>query len=292
LLEAPKPRLRQLQRYILDDILAHIPPHPAAHGFRTGHSIATSAAAHVGRAVVIRLDLQTFFTSVVRARVVAIFRSAGYPERVARTLAALCTHGSPPDVLHAMPRQDTPVAAPSTHDVVAARARMLARLHTAHLPQGAPTSGALANLAAHGFDVRVHALAMSIGASYTRYADDLAISGGRELARAAPTIIARVGAIAFEEGFALNFRKTRVMTASTQQRITGLVVNDRLAVPRVEIERLRAILHNCVRTGPAAQNRDSHADFRAHLLGRIAWVASVDAHKGARLRAVFERIVW
>jgi RNA-directed DNA polymerase len=282
LLEAPKQRLRTVQRYILDDIVAHIPPHAAAHGFRAQHSIATFAAPHVGRDVVIRLDLQAFFTSVFQPRVAAIFESAGYPERVARTLSALCTHGTPADVLSASPSRAEAVLDPM----------VLPRLRMPHLPQGAPTSGALANLAAYGLDVRVAALANSLDATYTRYADDLVISGNRALARAAPTIIARVGAIAIEEGFTLNFRKTRVMTAATSQRITGLVVNDKLAVPRVEVERLRAILHNCARTGPAAQNREGHADFRAHLLGRVAWVASIDPPKGAQLRAIAERIVW
>jgi hypothetical protein len=61
-------------------------------------------------------------------------------------------------------------------------------------------------------------------------------------------------------------------------------------LPRAEIERLRAIVHNCVRSGPAAQNREAHADFRAYLRGRIAWVAAVDPQKGARLRATYDQI--
>ena len=62
----------------------------------------------------------------------------------------------------------------------------------------------------------------------------------------ASPITARIGAIAAEEGFALNFRKTGVMTTSTRQRVTGLVINNKLAVPRSEVERLRAITHNDV----------------------------------------------
>lgn len=278
LLEAPKRRLRTVQRYVLDGIVAQISPHRAAHGFRAGHSIRSFAAPHVGRDVVIRLDLQAFFTSVFAARVASIFRAAGYPARVAQVLAALCTHRTPGDVLGAQPQ-------PRDHV-------MTTRLRSPHLPQGAPTSGALANLSAYGLDVRVSALAASVGAAYSRYADDLVISGSRDLVRAAPTIIARIGAIALEEGFSLNFRKTRVLTASQQQRVTGLVINEKLSVPRAEIERLRAILHNCARTGPAAQNRDGYPDFRAHLLGRISWVESVDSAKGARLRALFETIRW
>ena len=213
LVEAPKWRLRTAQRRILDGILNHIPPHDAAHGFREGRSVVTFAQQHVGREVVMRVDLQAFFASVFAARVIGMLRTAGYPEEVSRTLAALCTHRTPSDVLAASPERD-PID--------------LARLRTPHLPQGAPTSGALANLAAYRLDVRVAGLAASSARRYSRYADDLVLSGDRELARAAPTIVARLAAIAIDEGFSLNFRKTRVMTASARQRITGIVVNEKL----------------------------------------------------------------
>jgi retron-type reverse transcriptase len=277
LVEAPKWRLRTVQRRILDGILAPIPPHEAAHGFRQGRSVVTFAQQHVGRAVVLRVDLQVFFASVFAARVVGILRTAGYPEEVSRMLAALCTHRAPADVLAGAPERD-PLD--------------LARLRAPHLPQGAPTSGALANLAAYRLDVRVAGLARKIGATYSRYADDLVLSGDRELARAAPTLVARLAAIATEEGFSLNFRKTRVMPQSARQRITGIVVNEKLGAPRAEVERLRAILYNCRRHGPASQNRDGHADFRSHLRGRVAWINSLDPRKGARLQAMFDQLRW
>lgn len=277
LIEAPKWRLRTVQRRILDEIVAHIPPHDAAHGFCAGRSAITFAQPHVARPVVVRVDLQAFFASVFAPRVVAILRTAGYPEPLARTLAALCTHRTPADVLAGAPDRDP-------------QAR--ARLRTPHLPQGAPTSGALANLAAYRLDLRVAGLAARLGATYTRYADDLVLSGPRELARAAPTLVARLAAIAHEEGFALNLRKTRVMTDGGRQRIAGIVVNDKLSATRADIDHLRAILHNCARHGPISQNRDHHADFRAHLRGRVAWVHALDPTKGARLQAMFDQISW
>jgi RNA-directed DNA polymerase len=277
LVEAPKARLCTAQRRVLDGIIAHIPPHDAAYGFREGRSVVGFAQHHVGRDVVLRVDLQAFFSSVFAARVIGILRTAGYPEEVSRALAALCTHRTPSDVLATAPDRD---------------AIDLARLGRRHLPQGAPTSGALANLAGYRLDVRVAAFAAKLGATYTRYADDLVLSGDRALARAAITVVARLATIAAEEGFALNFRKTRVMTAGRRQRITGIVVNEKLSAPRAEVERLRAILHNCGRYGPATQNREGHHDFRAHLRGRIAWVASLDPVKGARMRTMFDLITW
>jgi RNA-directed DNA polymerase len=83
-----------------------------------------------------------------------------------------------------------------------------------------------------------------------------------------------------------------VMPAHHRQRVTGLVVNDRPAAPRREYDALRALLHNCARTGPDAQNRESHPAFRDHLLGRIAWVATGRTERGVTLRALFDQISW
>ena len=71
-----------------------------------------------------------------------------------------------------------------------------------------------------------------------------------------------------------------------------MVVNERRNLDRRTLDVLKATLTNCVRTGPAAQNRAGHPDFRAHLLGRLAWVSAVAPDKAARLRAIFDQIDW
>src|SRR4051812_33234351 len=76
LIEAPRPRLKAIQRRLLDEILAPIPPHDAAHGFRPGRSVRTFVECHAGRDVVLKMDLRDFFPSIVAARVVALFRTA------------------------------------------------------------------------------------------------------------------------------------------------------------------------------------------------------------------------
>jgi hypothetical protein len=77
-----------------------------------------------------------------------------------------------------------------------------------------------------------------------------------------------------------------------RQRITGITVNAHCNTGRAEFETLKAILHNCTRTGPAAQNRDAHPDFRRHLEGRIAWIGQISPARGEKLREIFERIEW
>ena len=101
-----------------------------------------------------------------------------------------------------------------------------------------------------------------------------------------------VARIALEEGYALNTRKTRLMHQSQCQRLAGIVVNQRPNPARSEYDRLKAILHNCFRIGPADQNRVGVADFRAYLLGRVAHVSQLNPRRGARLRALWERIDW
>jgi RNA-directed DNA polymerase len=268
LIEAPKPRLRAMQRRILAEILGPVPIHPAAHGFVPGRSPHTFAAPHAGQPVVVRLDVLSFFASVTAARVYGLFRTIGYPEPVAYALAGLCTTWTPARIRRGAP--------PHTPD----RDYRLALLGAPHLPQGAPTSPALANLCGFRLDRRLTGLARVLGLRYTRYADDLAFSG--RLARPG-TLVEPVTGIAADEGFRLNPAKTRVRSASDRQALAGLVVNVVPAVPRDEYDALRALLHNAARTGLAEQNRDGHADFAGYLAGRVAWVGHRHPARAAKL---------
>ncbi|MFM0158892.1 reverse transcriptase family protein [Paraburkholderia sediminicola] len=280
IIEVPKSRLRALQRKVLHGLLDRAPAHDAVHGFRRGRNTVTFAAPHAGKAVVIRFDLTDFFASVHAGRVYSVIRALGYPLEVARALTALCTNRVPSGRL----------LAPDVRDRIDWQERQ--RYRNRHLPQGAPTSPALANLCAFRLDLRLAGLARSLGATYTRYADDLAFSGGDDLARMAERLEIRVAAIAIEEGFAVNLRKTRVMRRATRQHLAGVVVNSHPNLARPEFDALKAVLTNCMRHGSRSQNRDNHADFRAHLMGRVAHVAMLNATKGAKLKAIFERIVW
>lgn len=284
-LEAPKRRLRTIQRLLLDEVASAIPPHDAARGFRAGGSVRSYAAPHAGRPVVVRLDLEAFFASVTVARVFGLWRTAGYPEPVAHALAGLVTTVLPRSAWRAVPR-------PADDDLLPAHWRLGRRLAAPHLPQGAPTSPAMANLAAYRLDVRLTALAEAWGGRYTRYADDLAFSGAAGWGRGTSRLLDAVEAVVRDEGFRLNARKTGVMPRAGRQRLGGLVVNDRPRVARDEVDRLRAILHNCRRHGAAGQNRDGVPAWEQHLRGRIAWVAQHDPVRGARLLAQHAAVDW
>lgn len=276
LIEIPKPRLREIQRRVLHGILDRVPAHEVAHGFRRGRSCRTFVQPHVGQDVVVTYDLRNFFGEIPAARVHALFETLGYPETVARALSGLCTNQVPMSV-----------ARRGAHSWIDAK-----WLGVPHLPQGAPTSPAIANLCALHLDLRLEGLAQSMGASYTRYADDLAISGGESVRRRLGGLSRAIAVIAIEEGFEINHRKTRAMHRSRRQVLTGIVVNEKPNVRRQDFDLLKAILTNCVRHGPQSQNRGALASFRSHLQGRIAHVASLNAERGTKLAAIFERIDW
>ncbi len=284
-IERPKRRLKEAQRRILHEILDWIPVHEAAHGFTRGRSVRTHAREHIGQDVVIRLDLEDFFPSIAAGRIFGIFRTAGYPESVAHSLTALTTNTVPVAVWETLPR-------PAGAAAVVAHHRLGRRLATPHLPQGAPTSPALANLAALGLDRRLTGLAGSLEITYTRYADDLTFSGPARLIGAAGTLRRAVADIAREEGFRVNRDKTVLATRAGRQRVCGVVVNDHLNVPRAEYDLLKAILHNARVDGPGSQNRQMLPNFREHLLGRVAWIDSLNPDRGQKLRRQFARITW
>jgi RNA-directed DNA polymerase len=282
LFEIPKPRLKQLQRQLLTDVLDRVPPHPASHAFRQGRSIGTCLTPHVGQEIVLHYDLREFFPSIRGSRVFGVFRTLGYPESVARQLTGICTNRTLSHVRRQLCSQ--------ANCVDAAAIDLLYR--SPHLPQGAPTSPAIANLIAYRLDCRLHGLAQSMGAVYTRYADDLIFSGGMELRSNLRRFGTFVLAIVIDEGFHIRHRKTRIMPRGGRQQVAGVVLNQKLNAPRREYDNLRALLFNCIREGPQTQNRSEHEDFRAHLLGRIGWVAMGNPCRKETLMNLFGQISW
>lgn len=272
LIEAPKPRLRELQRRLLRRVLRLVPNHPLVHGFVPHRSALTAARVHQGNPVLLRADLAQFFASVHAGRVRGVFTALGYPPRVAAALTGLCTTRTPTAVLRVVPAAER------------------ARLRGGHLPQGAPTSPVLANLVLHRMDRRLAGLAAAHGCVVTRYADDLALSGPADTDCGA--LVFALSRLVADEGFRLHPHKTTVARAHTRQQLLGLVVNDRAGVSRRERDELRAVLHNCAVTGPQAQNHRQLPDFRAHLEGRIAWAGAGHPARRDRLRRMLEAIEW
>lgn len=159
-IEAPRVSLKMVQRAVLEHVFGNVNHHEACHGFRTGRSIATNASSHVGKDVVLNLDLQDFFPSVTAQRVYGVYRSFVGEGVYTRFLT----------------------------DISVFKGR---------LPQGAPTSPMIANLVCIRLDCRLAGLAKKHGMDYTRYADDLTFSGSESVIRYIPAIKAIVASEGF-----------------------------------------------------------------------------------------------
>jgi len=243
-----------------------------AHGFVRGRSTVTNAAPHVGQQLVLNLDLEDFFPSVTFPRVRGVFRELGYSPAIATLLALLCTE---------CPRRPLSYAGVKYHTAVGPRS----------LPQGACTSPALANLVARRLDRRLNGLCQKLGYRYTRYADDLTFSTSETNAvRNYGRLLAAVRRIVSDEGFQVHPKKGRIQRRARRQEVTGIVVNDKLGLPRLEVRRLRAILHQAKKTGLNAQNREQRPNFRAWLEGKLAYLAMVDRKRGQQMLEELRRL--
>jgi len=272
LIEQPKTTLKRLQRQIYQDILSSLDTHPAAHGFCKNRNCLSHASLHVGKRYLLTFDIAQCFQSIGRLKVYSVFKRLGYPDAVARYLTALCTH-----------RVHLEQAELKLFD----RAQR-ERLKHRHLPQGAPSSPALTNAVLYGLDQRLTGLAKSLGLRYSRYADDIAMSGNRH--RDWRFLGPLVGGICLDEGVTLNFKKTRIKRSHQKQRLVGIVVNNKTNVDRQYFDTLKATLTNCAKYGLNSQNRSGHPHFRAHLLGQIQYVKTLNEQRGLKLESIYRAI--
>lgn len=272
LISAPMPRLKRAQHWILHNVLNAVPVHHAAHGFRPGRSIVSNARPHVQADVVVNVDLRDFFPSVTYRRIKGVFRKLGYSESLATIFALLC---SEPDV-------DAVRLDGETFYVARSERR---------LPQGAPTSPAVTNILCRGLDARLAGLAASLGFQFTRYADDLTFSGPAEARQHVGRLLRRLKKIVADENFEVHPDKTRVLHRGRRQEVTGLVVNDRVTVPRKMLRNFRAVLFQIERDGPAGKRWGAGDDVIAAIEGYANFVAMVQPERGRAFQQQVARII-
>jgi len=278
LLETPKSCLKSVQRKILHDLIDKITPHNAAHGFTKNRSCKTHAQIHCEQDIILHMDLSNFFTTITYGQVYWFFLSLGYPKKIARTLASLCTNTPSPYLLgrnfQKLSWQNQKI------------------ITQAHLPQGAPTSPALANLVCYKLDNRLEGLSTSLGINYSRYADDLAFSSNNSSLKKSAHFRKMVEQIADDQGFQINHNKTYTSTKSQQQSLVGIVVNKQPNIRRDDYDQIKAILHNCIKKGASSQNIGKHKNFKEHLRGKIAYIASINPSKAQKLKKEYQKINW
>ena len=265
IIDAPTPTLKYIQRLIHESLVKVYGPHPSVHGFLAGQSIVTNAKNHICRKYVLNVDLQDFFPSITRERVLGRLTAAPYSLQ--------------------------PVAA-----------NLIAALSTniySRLPQGSPCSPVIANMIAAEMDSELAKLCSSVYCRYTRYADDITISTSRDelsphiarypnaLGTGQVVVGDRLLDVIEKHGFQINERKSRLQNSWTRQMCTGLVVNSaNISPPRSYIRRLRSLIDHWKKNGWAdaanvlhtKENRFRFTD-RQELVnpvyGRIAYLKMV-----------------
>lgn len=244
---APKKRMKRIQRWILSEILSKARVEDPAHGFIEGRSIMTNAPPHTGKELIVNVDLENFFDSVKLWRVYGAFRSFGYSGELSRIFARLCcVRGA--------------------------------------LRQGLPTSPALTNIVCAMLDRRLKGLAVKFGCTYTRYADDMTFSGDLKFKASLSRFIPILKKIIRAEKFRINWEKIRITRKGSQQKVTGLVVNDKVNIPREKMRLWRAVMHNCKTKGMESQNREGRKHFAAYLKGLVSFAAQAAPAKAARMK--------
>lgn len=140
IISEPLPNLKNIQRWILDEILYKLDPSPYTKAFRPNYSIKDNAKFHRKQKTILTLDIENYFGSITFKMVLKLFISIGYSKQVAVMLSNLCVLEN-------------------------------------GLPQGAPTSAMLSNLTTKDIDEKISFYAVKHKIRYTRYADDLTFSG-------------------------------------------------------------------------------------------------------------------
>ena len=254
-LDIPSVNLRIIQKWILDNILNRIKVSEYAMGFCKNKSIVSNASLHIGKKCIINLDVRDFFPSITQNQVFRVFYYYGYTAEVSHMLARLCTYNG-------------------------------------HLPQGAVTSPALSNICCLKLDKRIALLAQKYNATYSRYADDITVSGEYGIKK----IIPIVKKIIEDEGFTLNEEKTRISYYYQKQEITGIVINDgKLRVPKKYLKRFKQEIYYCKKYGPANHLKHENVgknNYKDHMYGKAYFVSMVDNDLGNRLIKELDSIDW
>jgi retron-type reverse transcriptase len=271
-ISAPTHLLKKTQKWILENILEKIQLHDAAHGFRLKHSIVTNAEPHVGKDVIINIDLKDFFPSISHLRVKGLFKSFGYSETASTIFGLICTE-------------------PKIKEIeLNGKTELLLSWTKRYLPQGAPTSPAITNILCHRLDRRLYSMAKQYGFDYTRYADDLTFSASGESLRHIFNIFQNTRCIVEQEDFEINEQKTRVIRRYQQQQVTGIVVNEKLNVSREKLKNFRAVLYQIEKDGLEGHNWGHSGDIIASIEGFANFVSMVNPEKGAKFKEQIDRI--
>ncbi|MEK5277364.1 MULTISPECIES: retron St85 family RNA-directed DNA polymerase [Paenibacillus] len=254
-ISTPSYNMKTIQRWILDNILSSFAIHSNAYGFVKGRNIKDNAIIHTKKKLVLNIDIKNFFPSIKFERVFYMFYHNGYTKEISYSLAALTTFNGA-------------------------------------LPQGAPSSPSIANIICQRMDKRLLALAVKMNADYSRYADDITISGDENIRKYIETI----KSIIINEGFDINYRKLRLQTNKNMQEVTGLIVNEDVKVKRKYKKRLEQHIYYCKKFGVYSHLKKNESEsksyFKEYLYGMANFIKMIEPDEGMEFLEKLDEINW
>ncbi|WP_462251716.1 reverse transcriptase family protein [Ferruginibacter sp.] len=262
MISAPMPRLKKAQHWILENILNKVPLHDAVNGFALNRSIVTNAQPHIGKDLVLNMDVKDFFPSIHFKRVKGLLEKLGFSQKIATIIALICTEAV-------------------TEEVAIDGKNYFVQKDNRVLPQGAPCSPAITNILCFKLDKRLQGLAAKLNCNYTRYADDVTFSGSKTVN--AQQLVWRIKKIMQDEGFTVHPDKIRIMRKGTQQEVTGVVVNKQLNVSRKKLRAFRALLHN-IKTKDSNTMQWGAGSLSNSIIGYANFVKMVNPVKGEKIK--------
>ena len=233
--------LKNIQTWILDNILYHISVSPYAKAYIPKHSLRDNVKFHIKQPVVIKLDLTDFFPSIKEGCIVKIFMQMGYSSVLSGLLGKLCCYEN-------------------------------------SLPQGAPTSPYLSNIYCRRIDKRIGNYITKLGFRYTRYSDDITISGNIS-DRQIGTIIKFCKKCLNEAHLQLNEEKTQILRHSNRQVVTGVVLNDKISAGVRKKKEIRQEIYYIKKFGLESHILHKNIEkqnYIYHLAGKINWVLELE----------------
>lgn len=259
-IQEPDGRLKYIQKQLLTRFLQPLPLGAHVGAYVTGRSIVHTARQHVKKAVIVSLDLKDFFPSIKRSMIRNYLTGLGYSKKVSSLMTALMTYQN-------------------------------------FAPQGAPTSGTLANLVADKLlDQLVLEKLQDAGWTYTRYSDDIDMSSTVEQSEEGiDRAIKTVTRAAQKAGFTIKDDKTRVMRHEKRQKVLGLIVNDKVSIDPHKFKHLSKLIHACKTRGfdsqtplGAAPTACAIKQLCTYISGTLAYFHQVEPERTMKLRKEFE----
>lgn len=240
-INSPNRQLKALQRWILKNILEKLKPSRYAKGFIPKLNLLDNAQPHSGNQYILKIDLKDFFPSIEAKKVYSIFRAVGYSKKISYYLTSICTLKG-------------------------------------YLPQGAPSSPYLSNLVCLRLDQRIGRYCDKYALIYTRYADDISISGNQLSIIKKAWIIMKM--ILSEEGLTINKNKELLSGPRSARTVTGLVTNPSVGIGHKKYNHYRNEIFNL--------NRKAGDEHIEKILGILSFVKSVDFKRYERLKKYYE----